>query len=91
MARARLCAEQHGLTLERFRDYSAPDGAERWRLTTDNVGHRLLPNRFDNPAAWHDLETVLRGAGRVFVLPESAGSLTNIERWLGHHCPPFTS
>ncbi|CAN5477420.1 hypothetical protein BH09ACT9_BH09ACT9_23990 [soil metagenome] len=57
ISRVRLCAEQHGLILEKVPNYDAV-GVERWRLVTSERGNRLLPHRFDDPTAWRALEVL---------------------------------
>lgn len=85
ISRVRLCAEQHGLILEKVPNYDAV-GVERWRLVTSERGNRLLPHRFDDPTAWRALEVFVRGGRQFVVLPESEGPLRHVEQWLTHHC-----
>ncbi|NKT12474.1 hypothetical protein MPC38_10940 [Prescottella equi] len=87
IARAKLCAQQHGLILEKVPSFDAI-GPQLWRLTTDNKGNRFLPGPFDD-AAWRQVETILRGAQPIHVVPGGSGTLGRIEKWLEHHCPPF--
>jgi len=93
IARARLCAEQNGLELERVPSYPEPqdEAARRWRLSTDNRGHRFLPGPYDL-AGWREVRAVLvSGRGRVYVLPGAEGTLAAIERWLAHHVPGWAA
>ncbi|WFR71421.1 hypothetical protein P9209_20875 [Prescottella defluvii] len=88
IARAKLCAQQHGLTLEEVRNYDTVDSPSMWRLTTDNNGNRFLPGPFDE-AAWRQVETILRSAQTMYYVPGGSGTIGRIEKWLEHHCPPF--
>lgn len=90
LSRAKLCAEQHGLILEKVPNYDTV-GVDRWRLVTSERGNRLLPHRFDDPTAWRALEVHVRGGRQFVVLPEGEGTLGHIEQWLTHYCPPFTA
>ncbi|WP_075832904.1 MULTISPECIES: hypothetical protein [unclassified Rhodococcus (in: high G+C Gram-positive bacteria)] len=90
ISRAKLCAEQHGLILEKIPNYDTV-GVERWRLVTSERGNRLLPRRFDDPTASRALKVFVRGGQQFVVLPESQVTLGHVEQWLTHHCPPFTA
>ncbi|MBM4484439.1 hypothetical protein GS443_14190 [Rhodococcus hoagii] len=87
IARAKLCAQQHGLLLEKMLSFDTV-GPQLWRLTTDNKGNRFLPGPFDD-AAWRQVETILRGAQPIHVVPGGSGTIGRIEKWLEYHCPPF--
>lgn len=88
IARAKLCAQQHGLSLEAVPNYDTADRSRMWRLTTDNNGNRFLPGPFDD-AAWRQVETFVRGGRQIYAVPGGSGTLGRIEKWLEHHCPPF--
>lgn len=82
IARARLCCLQNGLALEPLPNY---DGRELYRVVTDNLGHRLLPARFD-VAGWREVETFRRAGRQYHILPAGTGALERIEAWLQYHC-----
>lgn len=83
VARMTAFAAAEGMSAEPYRDH---DGIDKYRLLTDNPGHRLLPHRFDNPADYRRLDGIVRGKTKWTILPESTGSLEHVESWLAHHC-----